>query len=261
MKSAEIKHDRRASVAAFVLPVFMAALLTSCALFQQRPVQPISEVVESAQSGASADQIIAEMRTARTTYAMRGSDFGRLAELGVPERVLDELQQTFFADVEFQTRRWYSRGPAGGPSSQFPQPLDLDNLDQGGNGMAPTDRVGRITHGTRPQGVPEWVPPYPPLRGPVMSVNAVVDMTNSGKPTEEIVETVLSSRVDILYADSPAFSSRFRTAAVTGSMFARFAEQGVAPEVLDALQAVYISQHVERSRNTGSRGTGGGVNR
>ena len=240
------------------------ALLTACALlfiagcaaFQQRPVTPISVVVESAQSGASSDQIVAEIRTARTVYAMRGSDFGTLAELGVPEPVLDELQQRFFADVEFLTRRWFSRGVTGGPTSNFPQPLELENLADGGNGMGPTEGLGRVTHGSRPQGVPQWVLPFPPLRGPTMPANSVVEMTNSGMPTEEIVETVLGSRVDILYAPS-GLTSRFRTAALTGSMYARFAEQGVAPEVLDALQAVYISQHVERSRNTGSRGTGG----
>ncbi len=244
-----------------VLSMLVSVVLTGCVLVQQRPVRPIADVVESAQKGASSDQMIAEIRTARTTYALRGSDFARLAERGVPDPVLDELQQRFFAEVQFQTRRWFSRGRTGGPASQFPQPLDLERLDQGGNGMAATESVGRVMHGTRPQGVPEWVPPYPPLRGPVISANAVVDMTNSGKPTEEIVATVLGSRVDILYADSHTYSSRFRTAALTGSQFARFAQQGVAPEVLDALQAVYIAQHVERSRNTGSRGTGGSVNR
>ena len=232
-------------------------LIAGCALFQQRPVTPISVVIESAQNGASEQQLVTEIRNARTIYAMRGSDFPRLAELGVPEAALDELQQSFFADVEFLTRRWFSRGGSGGPTSNFPQPLDLDSLSEGGNGMGPTANLGQITHGSRPQGVPQWVPPFPPLTGPTMPANAVVEMTNSGMPTEEIVETVLGSRVDILYAPSGALSSRFRTAALTGSMFARFAEQGVAPEVLDALQAVFISQHVERSRNTGSRGTGG----
>jgi hypothetical protein len=239
------------------LSTVILLLIAGCALFQQRPVTPISAVIESAQSGASGQQLVAEIRTARTIYVMRGSDFPRLAELGVPEAALDELQQSFFAEVEFLTRRWFSRGATGGPSSNFPQPLDLDNLSGGGNGMGPTDNLGRITHGSRPQGVPQWVPPFPPLTGPTMPANAVVEMTNSGMSTEEIVAVVLGSRVDVLYAPSGAFSSRFRTAALTGSMFARFAEQGVAPEVLDALQAVYISQHVERSRKTGSRGTGG----
>jgi uncharacterized protein (DUF433 family) len=244
---------------AVALSLLTAVVLAGCALFQERPVRPVSDVIESAQSGASPNQMVSDMRTARTTYAMRGSDFARLAQLGVPEAVLDEMQQAFFADVEFMTKRWYANGPMGGPSTNFPQPLDLSNLDQGGNGMGPTDRVGKMTVGTRPQGVPEWVPAYPPLTGPRMPVNAVVEMTNSGKPTEEIVATVRGSLVDELYADSRAFSSRFRTAAVTGSMYARFAEQGVDYEVLDALQAVYISQHVENTRKRVSKGAGGPV--
>lgn len=256
MKSAG-HRSHNSSTAKVVLSTFMAVLVGGCALFQQRPVTPISQVIESARNGASSEQIISEINTARTIYALRGSDFAKLAERGVPAPVLDKLQQNFFGEVQFLTRRWYSRGIVGGPTSQFPQPLDLDNLAQDGNGMAPTASLGRVTHGTRPQGVPEWVPPYPALTGPAISANSVVEMTNSGKPTKEIVDTVLNSRIDTLYADNPGVVSRFRTAALTGSTYARFAEQGVAPEVLDALQATYIAQHVEWSRNTATRGTGG----
>jgi uncharacterized protein (DUF433 family) len=259
MEAGTMQRYKSPAARAVALSLLTAVVLAGCALFQERPVRPVSDVVESAQIGASPNQMVSDMRTARTTYAMRGSDFARLAELGVPEAVLDEMQQSFFADVEFQTRRWYANGPTGGPTTQWPQPLDLDNLAQGGNGMGPTDRVGKMTVGTRPQGVPEWVPAYPPLTGPRMPVNDVVEMTNSGLPTDEIVETVRGSLVDELYADSRAFSSRFRTAAVTGSMYARFAEQGVDYEVLDALQAVYISQHVENTRKRVSKGAGGPV--
>ena len=143
MKAGIQQSNKSRAAQTLALTLVTTIVLASCAMLQQRPVTPISDVVESAQSGASSDQIISEMRTARTTYAMRGSDFPRLAELGVPEAVLDELQQTFFADVEFQTRRWYANGPTGGPTSQWPQPLDLDSLDAGGNGMGPTDRVGK----------------------------------------------------------------------------------------------------------------------
>lgn len=259
MQSGVEQWNSKRATRTVAVTLLIGVLLAGCAMFQPRPVRPVSDVVESAQSGASPNQMVSDMRTARTTYAMRGSDFARLAELGVPEAVLDEMQQSFFADVEFQTRRWYANGPRGGPTTQWPQPLDLNNLDEGGNGMGPTDRLGKITHGTRPQGVPEWVPAYPPLTGPRMPVNEVVEMTSSGLPTDEIVATVSSSLVDELYADSRAFGSRFRTAAVTGSMYARFAEQGVDPEVLDALQAVYISQHVENTRKRVSKGAGGPV--
>ena len=129
------KWNPNRSTAKVVLSTLVAVSLAGCALVQQRPVTPISVVVESARSGADSNQLISQIRKARTTYAMRGSDFPKLAERGVPAPVLDELQQSFFGEVQFLTRRWYSRGVTGGPASQFPQPLDLDNLDRGGNAV------------------------------------------------------------------------------------------------------------------------------
>ena len=48
----------------------------------------------------TADPIIAKMRTSQTTYALRGSDFGKLREVGVPPPVLDYMQQSFVDDVD-----------------------------------------------------------------------------------------------------------------------------------------------------------------
>jgi hypothetical protein len=237
--------------------VLTCVLFGGCSSFTPRSAVPISSITNAAENGQSEGQIINSMNTSGTVYALRGSDFARLADYGVPEPVLDALQQRFFAEVQFLTRNWYSNGGKGGPSSIYPQPLDLDNLEQGGNGMAPTANVGRITHGSRPQGVPKWVPPYPALNGPVVSASTVVDMTSNGLPTQEIVEAVLNSRVDTLYMNNNFAMSRARIAALTGSTYARFAQQGVAFEVLDALQSTYIAQHVERSRFTAPRGTGG----
>lgn len=243
--------------ASLVLMVLASTLLSGCSSFTPPQVVPFSTITNAAKNGESSEQIIGAMNSSKTIYAMRGSDFAKLAERGFPDPVLDELQQRFFSQVEFLTRLWYSHGPTGGPSSTFPQPLDLANLDRGGNGMAPTTNVGRVTHGTRPQGVPEWVPPFPAVNGPVISASSVVEMTNSGKPAQEIAEAVLKSRIDTIYAGRPNTVALTRTAALTGSMFARFAEQGVTFEVLDALQATNIAQHVEWSRNTGSKAAGG----
>lgn len=257
MRQSENQSGIRA-IAGMVSMVLASTLFAGCSSVTPRQAVPIAEITNAAESGQSSGQIINAMNTSRTTYALRGSDFPKLAGHGVPEPVLDELQQRFFGEVEFLTRNWYSNGSTGGPSSIFPQPLDLDNLERGGNGMAPATDVGRITHGTRPQGVPGWVPPFPAVTGPVISVNSVLDMTSSGKPTPDIVDAVLSSRIDILYADNNSAMSRARTAALTGSTYARLEQQGVALDVLDALQATYFAQHIERSRKTGARGTGGG---
>ena len=256
MKTIDKRHQN-ASGARLMSSLLIASLLTGCSLFSYKEATPISTVVKAAEDGTSSAQIISEMRAAQTVYALRGSDFAKLAERGVPDPVLDDLQQRFFSKVEFFTFRWYSYGSMGGPPEIFPMPVDLDNLDQGGNGMGPTAGVGNINGATRPQGVPDWVPPYPDLSGQKISPNEVVKMTKSGMSTEEIVEKVKHSLVKVIYADNPQLVGLSRSPALTGSMYADFAKQGVAYEVLDALQAVYFAQHVEQTRYTAVRGTGG----
>ena len=253
------RHDSvgRGSIGRVLLTIMLASLLGGCALFSYRQPTPISDVIDEAKKGTSAKEMITKIRNAQTIYALRGSDFAKLAFYKVPPEVLDELQQEWFAQVQFLTRRWYSTGSIGGVPAVYPQPLDLDNLDQGGNGMAPNKDVAKLGVATRPQGIPKWVPAYPPVEGPVMKANEVVEMTKNGMSTDEIVKKVRSSRLYPLYEENDFSMKRFRTAALTGSMFADYAAKGVAYEVLDELQAVYLSLHIETERYNAPRGTGG----
>jgi hypothetical protein len=254
-------QGRQRSVLAFASIAIGSILLAGCASVTPRPVTPISTITEAAANGASSETIIAGIRNAKTTYALRGSDFAKLAERGVPEPVLDELQQRFFGDVQLFTERWYMGRSAGGPASIYPQPVDLDNLDRGGNGMAPTTDVGRMTHGTRPPGVPTWVPPYSATSGDPITTDDVLAMSNSGLSTAQMVEKIQKSRVAVLYGDSPNAIALRRTASITGTVYANLAKQGVPYEALDALQSTYLASHVEFTRKTTSAGTGGGVQR
>lgn len=243
------KHTQTAKFAVIVSMAIATTLFSGCAMFSPRTAVPISNITDAAESGQSSTVILTAMKSARTTYALRGSDFAKLAERDVPEPVLDELQQRFFGDVDWLTRRWVTERLAGGPTSFYPQPVDLDNLDRGGNGMAPTTNVGRTTHTDRPPGVPDWVParPVSPF-GPTISVNDVVNMTKQGDPTPQIVATILSSHIYPIYADPGPVVSRSRTGALTGSTYANLAGEGVAPEVLDALQQAYLADHLEQTR-------------
>lgn len=209
-------------------------------------VTPISAIVESARSGASSELIIGQIRAAGTDYALRGSDFSNLVKRGVPGPVLDELQQNFFRDVESLLQRWFTRRTSADPAYIFLQPVDLDTLDSGANGMAPTTNVGRQKHATRPPGVPEWVTPFPASFGNFIGPNDLLEMAQSGMSTTEIVDSVMNSRVRLLYVRSGV--SRERTAAITGSMFASLVGQGVAPEAVNALQAINLADHVEQTR-------------
>jgi hypothetical protein len=244
-----VKHTQTAKRAAIVSMALATTLFAGCSLFGPRNAVPISSITNAAESGESSTQILTAMKTARTTYALRGSDFAKLAERDVPEPVLDELQQRFFGDVDWLTRRWVTIRIAGGPAVFYPQPVDLDSLDQGGDGMAPTTNVGRFTDSNRPPGVPDWVParPVSPFK-PKISVNDVVKMTEEGEPTPQIVATIRDSHIYPIYADPGPVVSRHRTAAITGSTYASLADKGVAPEVLDALQEAYLADHVEQTR-------------
>ncbi|UCH47307.1 MAG: hypothetical protein JSU95_14630 [Betaproteobacteria bacterium] len=243
--SQERYHYKLLATASLALIACIA--VTGCQTVADRLVTPISTIVEAAQSGASSEVIIAQFRAGNTTYALRGSDFANLAARGVPGPVLDELQQDFFSDVETLSQRWFTRRASGGPDSIFPQPLDLDTLDSGGNGMAPASNLGRQTHGSRPPGVPEWVPPFPASSGQFIGPNDLLEMTASGMSTSEIVDSVMNSRIRPLYTPSGG-TSRARIGAITGSMFASLVEQGVPPEAVDALQAINIADHVEATR-------------
>ena len=80
-----------------------ALLIGACSSMTPRPATPISEVV-TLSKGGQPDRVIDRIAAAKTTYALRGSDFGKLAAAGVAPKVLDALQQYFVNDVDLLTR-------------------------------------------------------------------------------------------------------------------------------------------------------------
>ena len=100
------KQTQTAKFAIIVSMALATTLFSGCAMFSPRTAVPISNITDAAESGQSSTMILTAMKSARTTYALRGSDFAKLAERDVPEPVLDELQQRFFGDVDWLTRRW-----------------------------------------------------------------------------------------------------------------------------------------------------------
>lgn len=72
-------------------------------------------IVELAKSGASAKQIIAELQRTDTVLPLSASDLIALHESGVPNEVLDYLQQAQISDLRWRDRwsqhYWYGYGP------------------------------------------------------------------------------------------------------------------------------------------------------
>ena len=184
-----IARSYRFSIAACAL------LFGACSVMTPRPATPISEIV-TLSKGGQPDRVIDRIATAKTTYALRGSDFGKLAEAGVPPKVLDALQQYFVNDVDLLTRYWVLGESLGGCVSCYPQPLDLTNLANGGNGMADASNVGRYSTFSKPMGLPDWVTAIPGgAAAPGLTIGEIAQLVKDGTPAADLAARIRTSRL------------------------------------------------------------------
>lgn len=233
-----------------LLPGFAAILLLgACSVLTPRPVVPISEVVNLSKT-AQPDQVVNRVRASRTSYALRGSDFGKLADAGVAPKVLDHLQQSFYNDVDLLTRYWVQYEPLGGCASCYPQPLDLATLADGGSGMADASRITHYATFGRPYGLPDWVTAVPGKMGARgITVAQAAQMVTDGKPTADIVAEIDRSRIHdfIAQAGISNVGTHFLVG-LTGSELAQLHQDGVPDPVLDALQRKTLAEFIEFHR-------------
>ena len=123
------------------LILLAGAMLAGCAV---RQPLPISDVVAMSKQNRAPEQVIDKIRTSKTAYALKGSDFGKLQDAGVRAPVLDMLQQTFVDDVDLLTRYWVTGESLGGCKSCYPQEVDLDGGVDGREDPFATDHPGIV---------------------------------------------------------------------------------------------------------------------
>ena len=208
---------------------------------------PIAKVVAAASAGEDTSAIIAQLRKARTTYALRGSDFGKLATAGVPPALLDALQQGFVDDVDLLVRYW-AGGESMGPCAWcYPQQVDLGQpaAPATGRTFPPPLRVGF----GRPLGLPDWYRPAGLTAGRHTTVEQVRAAVKAGKSEEAVLATLRTAGLDdvIGIGGIGRFGTRLQ-AGITGSHFAALRAEGVPDAVLDELQGRYLAMYVEYLR-------------
>ena len=225
-----------------------ALLIGACSILTPRPATPISEVV--AWSKGNPDQAINRIAAAKTSYALRGSDFSKLADAGVPPKVLDHLQQAFVNDVDLLTRYWVLGESLGGCESCYPQPVDLSSLATGGNGMADAHGIARFTTFAKPEGLPDWVTAIPgPVNAPGLTIGDIERLVNEGTPGPELAARIDASRLrDIIGTLGITQISTHYVAGLTGSELARLHADGASDEVVDALQRKFIAEYIDFAR-------------
>jgi len=82
-------------------------LLAGCAGMQRRPPPTLEQVVEMSQAGKPAEAIIRELQDTRAVYPLTGSQIARLHEQGVPDAVLDYLQNAYTESIRWDARLRY----------------------------------------------------------------------------------------------------------------------------------------------------------
>lgn len=226
-----------------------ALLLGACSIWAPRPATPISEVVNLSKN-EQPEQVINRIGSSKTAYALRGSDFGKLADAGVPPGVLDALQQAFINDVDLLTRYWVLGESLGGCVSCYPQPVDLANLANGGNGMADAHDVARYYGYGKPQGLPDWVTAFPgKINAPGLTIGEIEQMVKDGTPGADIATRISASRLyDIIGTGGFTKVSTHYVAGLSGSELAQLHKDGASDEVLDALQQKFLAEYIEFSR-------------
>jgi hypothetical protein len=249
--SAATAVKRRNGILRLGIAAALAGLQAACAGVGPHPPLPISEVVTLSKAGTLPELVVARLRSTRSVYAPRGSDFGKLADLGVKPPVLDFIQVKFVNDVELLTRYYVLGESLGGCTYCFPQPLDLANLASGGNGMSLYLPSGNYTYGGRPPGVPSWVPYSPGLAysgAPAITMDEIARRAKEGIPAEELARQVRRSRLEGLIAQGGLTLGTMSSVGLSGSELAALHHEGVPDPVLDALQEQYLAQFVEFQR-------------
>jgi hypothetical protein len=95
-----------------ILTALAAALMSGCATFgDNTPPLTIDALVARAKTGESTESLLATLRGSRERFTLTGSDYAKLKERGLPDAVLDELQQREIAQA--RDDEWRRSQPIG----------------------------------------------------------------------------------------------------------------------------------------------------
>jgi hypothetical protein len=86
---------------------FSLILLSGCAGLQRRPPPSVEQIVEMVQAGKPADEIVRELQETRAVYPLTGSQIVSLHDQGVPDSVLDYMQNAYAESIRWNARLQY----------------------------------------------------------------------------------------------------------------------------------------------------------
>ena len=82
-------------------------LLCGCAGLQRRPPPSIDQIVEMANAGMPPHEIVRELQETRAVYPLTASQIVKLHDQGVPDAVLDYMQNAYAESIRWNARMQY----------------------------------------------------------------------------------------------------------------------------------------------------------
>jgi hypothetical protein len=115
--------DRSGLIRRVLIACIASAALSGCAGALKRPdPMTTADIIGLVKAETPSSEIIQRLRETRTVLPLSGSQFARLREQGVPDDVLDHLQQSYLGAVEFDARMRYQGMYWGGWGPPHPYP-------------------------------------------------------------------------------------------------------------------------------------------
>ncbi len=102
-----------------VAALALAALVAGCASRPQRVPVTVQEIVQMSHEGLPSSDIIGRLEASDTVYRLSGSELADLKARGVPDEVLDYMQETY---IEYERSRVFRRYDPWWGSSYYPYP-------------------------------------------------------------------------------------------------------------------------------------------
>lgn len=98
--------------------------LGGCATVPLPPAPTIPEIVQMSKQGVPAEEIVRRMQESRAVYRLSGSELAKLKSEGVPDKVLDYIQQAQVNQARYEEwvrsrDAYYWYGPYYGPYYGF----------------------------------------------------------------------------------------------------------------------------------------------
>lgn len=227
-----------------VFLVAAASVAFSASAAIPEPAQ-LSALIEATKRGSPANATISTLIRQRTTFAVKGSDFGRLRDAGLSDDVLDHIQQSFVNDVDLLVKYWVSGESLGKCANCYPQQIRIG--DDGAITQGPPPL--RVSPG-RPLGLPDWFRPiWTAFKSHGLTVEELRQMTVDRKSEADMLAALDSRPLIGLIGVSGTLSiGRRIKATVSGSELADLRAAGMPDTVLDKLQTAVLATYVEHLR-------------